>query len=73
MERKLHLLSGTLHVYQDASGLDIYNPNQPYAQARMKREDGVPYLRINSGAPRPFRTEVQEHLDKLKTILILGG
>lgn len=73
MQRKLHLLSGTLHVYHDERGLDIYNPNQPYAQARMTREDGVPYLRVNSGAPRPFRVEVQKHLDKLKTLLILGG
>jgi hypothetical protein len=73
MERKLHLLSGNLRAYHDESGLDIYNPNQPYAQARMTKVDGIPYLRINNGAPRPFRTEVQKHLDKLKTILILGG
>lgn len=70
---RTHYLTGMLHVWQDSQGLDIYNPNAPYAQARMKIVDGKPTLIMNYGAPRHFRTEVQEHLDKLKTLLILGG
>ena len=70
--RKLHFF-GMLHVYRDADGLDIYNPNAPNGQARMTIVNGATYLRINNGAPRHFRTEVQTHLDKLKTLLILGG
>jgi hypothetical protein len=60
-----------MYVYPNL--IDIYDPNQPYAQANLRIKDGVPHLFINDGAPRPFRTEVQKHLDKLKTIVILGG
>jgi hypothetical protein len=69
---KQHLM-GMLHVYHDADGLDIFNPNAPYAQARMTIVNGGTFLRVNDGAPRHFTIEVQKHLDKLKTILILGG
>lgn len=68
-------LTGTLWIErrEDAPTLDIYNPNMSDAWAVMKSIDGVPYLSYAINAPRVFRTEVQEHLDKLKTILILGG
>jgi hypothetical protein len=70
--RKPHLM-GMMHVYHDQQGLDIYNPNAPYAQARMKIVDGKAKLTMNHGAPMHFINEVQTHLDKLKTLLILGG
>lgn len=70
---RTHYITGMLHVWHDSQGLDIYNPNAPYAQARMKIVDGKPKLIMNHGAPLHFRTEVQTHLDKLKTLLILGG
>lgn len=66
-------LMGTLHTYAYPSLIDIYDPNQPYAQAHLRIRDGKPHLYVNEGAPRHFRTEVQKHLDKLKTLLILGG
>lgn len=66
-------MSGTMWVDRRDGLLDIFNPNQPYANALLTIEDGKTRLRFNSSAGRMFRTEVQEHLDKLKTILILGG
>lgn len=69
--RKPHLI-GMMHVYHDQYGLDIFNPNAPYAQARMVVENGGTRLILNKGAPRHFTVEVQKHLDKLKTLLILG-
>lgn len=72
-EVKTVYLSGTLWVDYHPSWLDLYNPNTPYATANMRKtKAGDIKLFINEGAPRAFRTEVQEHLDKLKTILILG-
>ena len=70
---RTHYITGMLHVWHDSQGLDIYNPNAPYAQARMKIVDGKPKLIMNYGAPTHFRTEVQQPLDKLKTLHILGG
>ncbi len=70
--RKPHFF-GMLHVYRDPDGLDIYNPNAPNGQARMTIVNGGTYLRINKDAPRHFTIELQTHLDKLKTLLILGG
>ena len=67
------LLSGMLHVIQHKDFLDIYNPNAPYAQAHMRIVDGKAKVIMNNGAPMHFRNEVQTQLDKLKTILILGG
>jgi hypothetical protein len=73
MESKNIYLSGTLWAYRSRSGLDLYNPNQPYANAILRIKDGIPHLSVNDGAPRDFRIEVQDNLDKLKTLLILGG
>ena len=70
--KTLHI-SGTMWVDVRGDLLDIYNPNQPYANALLAIENDKPRLRFNSSAGRAFRTEVQEHLDKLKTLLILGG
>ena len=70
--RKPHLM-GMLHVYHDQYGLDIFNPNAPCAQARMKIVDGKAKIIMNHGAPPHFINEVRTHLDKLKTLLILGG
>jgi hypothetical protein len=70
---RTHYMTGMLHVYRDSQGLDIFNPNAPYAQARMKIEGGEAKLIMNKGAPMHFINEVQQHLDKLKTLLILGG
>ncbi len=70
---RTHYITGMLHVWHDSQGLDIYNPNAPYAQARMKIVDGKAKLIMNHGAPLHFVTEVNNHLDKLKTLLILGG
>lgn len=70
--RKPYLLDMS-YVYRDADGLDIYNPNAPYAQARMKIVNGKAKLIMNHGAPLHFVVEVNKHLDKLKTLLILGG
>lgn len=70
---KQHLLSGMLHVTHYSDCLDIYNPNAPYAQAHMRIVDGKAKLIMNNGAPHHFVVEVNKHLDKLKTILILGG
>ena len=64
---------GRLHMYVYPKLIDIYDPNQPYAQANLRIKDGVPHLFVNDGAPRHFTIELQKHLDKLKTILILGG
>lgn len=68
-------LTGTLWIEHRHIGpvLDLYNPNVPDAWAILEIVDGKPHLRYAENAPRAFRTEVQEHLDKLKTILILGG
>ena len=71
--RRQYFITGKLWVWRDSQGLDIYNPNSPYAQARMKIVDGKAKLTMNHGAPMHFIDEVQTHLDKLKTILILGG
>lgn len=44
------------------------------ATAHMETgELGGTVLTFSTDADRTFRTEVQEHLDKLKTLLILGG
>ena len=64
---------GRLHVRVYPMLVDIYDPNQPYAQANLRVRDGVPNLFITNGAPQHFIREVNKHLDKLKTILILGG
>ncbi len=70
-------LTGTLWIEHrkttTAPTLDLYNPNVPNAWAILEIVGGKPHLRYAESAPRPFRTEVQEHLDKLKTLLILGG
>jgi len=68
-------LTGSLWVERRETSpmLDIYNPNQPGAWAILETIDGKPHLRYAENAPRPFRIEVKKHLDKLKTILILGG
>jgi hypothetical protein len=66
-------LSGTMWVERTSHGLSIYHPNVPFAHASMFIENSAPRLVICKDAPRPFRIEVQKHLDKLKTILILGG
>ena len=52
---RTHYITGMLHVWHDSQGLDIYNPNAPYAQARMKIVDGKPKLIMNYGAPTHFR------------------
>ena len=70
---KRYLLSGMLHVTQYSDCLDIYNPNTPYAVAVMRIVDGKARLVMKHGAPHHFVVEVDKHLDKLKTILILGG
>ena len=70
---KTHLFSGNLHAVQYPERIDLYNPNVPYAQATLKRDGVGTCLRLNPSAPRHFRIEVQEHLVKLKTLLILGG
>jgi hypothetical protein len=64
---------GNLRMYVYPNLIDIYDPNHPYAQANLRIKDGVPHLFVNDGAPRHFTIELQKHLDKLKTILILGG
>jgi hypothetical protein len=73
MESRNVYLSGTLWVHKYKGRLDIYNPNQPLANAFMRIKDGVPHLTYAVGAPNIFRSEVQDNLNKLKTILILGG
>lgn len=68
-------LSGTLWVDRRmlAPMLDIYSPNHPASWAILETIDGKPHLCYAESAPRDFKVEVQEHLDKLKTLLILGG
>lgn len=53
--------------------LDIYNPSQSESWAILRLVEGKTFLHYAENAPRRFKTEVQEHLDKLKTLLILGG
>jgi uridylate kinase len=69
----LVMLLDMSHVYKDAIGLHVVNLNAPYAQARLRQVDNEVRVTINDGAPQHFIIEVNKHLDKLKTILILGG
>jgi len=69
----LVMLLDMSRVYKDAMGLHVVNLNAPCAQARLRQVDNEVRVTINDGAPRHFTIELQKHLDKLKTILILGG
>lgn len=70
---------GKLMVFRDIH----WRTNAPRLEVHMAGRKAMAHLEIGAlgnptlsfaiDADRVFRTEVQEHLDKLKTLLILGG
>ena len=72
--QRIKWLSGSMWVepnWGEDGGLEVYNPNKPYAEARLRIKDGVPLMAIREDAPRDFRNELNARYDQLVALLLL--